>query len=170
VVQIAVVLALWELLSHGSQVGIGFLYVLPVGCCGWWYGTRAGVEMAAGCLVIYLISAAAADVSMLALSAAVRGVVFLGAGLAAGRARDITLRGQDAASELDAMRQALTPDKLPEIPGLDVAGVLLPAEHAVAGDFYLLTNGPGGGALPSSGTWWATARKRPRWPLSPGSR
>jgi Stage II sporulation protein E (SpoIIE) len=146
-VQIAVVLALWELFSHGPQVGIAFLYVLPVGCCGWWYGTRTGVEMAAVCLVIYLISAAAADVPMLALSGAVRGVVFLGAGLAAGRAREMTVRGEDAASELDAMRQALTPDKLPEIPGLDVAGVLLPAEHAVAGDFYLLTNGPGGWSI-----------------------
>jgi len=141
------VLAIWELFSRGSQIGIGFLYVLPVGCCGWWYGRRAGGEMAVACLGVYLISAAAADVSMLALSAAVRGVVFLGAGLAAGQAREITLRGQDAASELDAMREALTPDKLPEIPGLDVAGVLLPAEHEVAGDFYLLTNGPGGWSI-----------------------
>jgi serine phosphatase RsbU (regulator of sigma subunit) len=145
--QVAVVLALWELLSRSSQVGIGFLYVLPVGCCGWWYGRTVGIEMAAGCLVIYVVSAAAADVSMLALSAAVRGVVFLGAGLAAGQAREITLRGQGAASELEAVRQALTPEKLPEIPGLDVAAALLPAEHEVAGDFYLLTNGPEGWSI-----------------------
>jgi sigma-B regulation protein RsbU (phosphoserine phosphatase) len=45
------------------------------------------------------------------------------------------------------MRRALTPDKLPEVPGLDVAGALLPAEHEVAGDFYLLTNGPGGWSI-----------------------
>ena len=140
-------LALWEVLSPGSQVGIGFLYVLPVACCGWWYGSRAGIEMAVGCLGIYLLSAAAANVSVLGLSVAVRGVVFLGAGLAAGQAREITLRGQDAVTELEAMRQALTPDKLPEIPGLDVAGALLPAEHEVAGDFYLLTNGPGGWSI-----------------------
>jgi serine phosphatase RsbU (regulator of sigma subunit) len=144
---VAVVLALWELLASGPQVGVGFLYVLPVGCCGWWYGKRAGIAMAAGCLAIYLVSATSAGVSMLALSVSVRGVVFLGAGLAAGQAREITLRGQAAASELDAMRQALTPDKLPDIPGLDVAAVLLPAEHAVAGDFYLLTNGPGGWSI-----------------------
>ena len=141
------VLALWALFSRGSQLGIGFLYVLPVGCCGWWYGTKAGIEMAVGCLAIYLTSAAIAGVSMLALSTAVRGVVFLGAGLAAGQARQISLRGQDAASELDAMRQALTPDQLPEIPGLDVAAALLPAEHQVAGDFYLLTDGPGGWSI-----------------------
>jgi len=103
--------------------------------------------MAVGCLGIYLLSAAAANVSVLGLSVAVRGVVFLGAGLAAGQAREITLRGQDAVTELEAMRQALTPDKLPEIPGLDVAGALLPAEHEVAGDFYLLTNGPGGWSI-----------------------
>lgn len=145
--QVAVVLALWELFSPGSQIGVGFLYALPVGCCGWWYGRRAGIEMAAACLAIYLMSAAAADVSMLALTGAVRGVVFLAAGLAAGQAREISLHGQDVASELEAMRQALTPDKLPEIPGLDVAAALLPAEHEVAGDFYLLTNGPGGWSI-----------------------
>jgi serine phosphatase RsbU (regulator of sigma subunit) len=144
--QVAVVFALWELFSRSSQVGIGFLYVLPVGCCGW-YGRRVGIEVAAGCFVIYFISAAAADVSMLALSAALRGVVFLGAGQAAGRAHEITLRGEGAVSELDAMRQALTPDRLPEIAGLDVAAVLLSAEHEVAGDFYLLTNAPGGWSI-----------------------
>jgi hypothetical protein len=97
--QVAVVLALWELFSPGSQIGIGFLYALPFGCCGWWYGRRAGIEMAAACLAIYLLSAAAADVSMLALTGAVRGIVFLAAGLAAGQAREISLRGQDVASD-----------------------------------------------------------------------
>ena len=145
--QVVVVFALWEFVSHSSQVGIGFLYVLPVVCGGWWYGKTVGVGVAAGCVAIYVFSAAAADVSMLAVSVALRGVVFLGAGLAAGQAREITLRGQDAASELEAVRQALTPDAVPEIPGLDVAAVLLPAEHEVAGDFYLLTNGPGGWSI-----------------------
>jgi serine phosphatase RsbU (regulator of sigma subunit) len=147
VVQIAAVFALWELLSRSSQVGIGFLYALPVGWCAWWYGRAAGIGTAAGCLAIYVVSAAAADVSMLVLSAAVRGVVFLGAALAADRVHAITLRGESDASELEAVRQALTPDKLPEIPGLDVAAALLPAEHEVAGDFYLLTNGPGGWSI-----------------------
>ncbi len=145
--QVAVVLGLWELFSRNSQVGIGFLYVLPVGCCGWWYGRTAGIAAAVGCLAVYLMSAAAAGVSMLALSVTVRGVVFLGVGLASGQAREITRRGQDTASELDAMRQALTPDKLPEIPGLDAAAALLPAEHEVAGDFYLLTSGPEGWSI-----------------------
>ena len=145
--QVAVVLALWALLSRSSQVGIGFLYVVPVGCCGWWFGRTAAIVAAAGCVVIYVASALTADVSMLGLSGAIRGVVFLGAGLAAGQAREITLRGDGAVSELEAVRQALTPDKLPEIPGLDVAAALLPAEHEVAGDFYLLTNAPGGWSI-----------------------
>lgn len=120
--QVAIVLALWELVPSGPQVGIGYLYALPVGCCGWWYGRRAGIEMAAGCLARYFISAVAADVPMLALAASVRGVVLLAAGLAAAQAREISFRGQDVASELAAMREAPTPDQLPEIPGLDVAG------------------------------------------------
>ena len=140
-------LGLWELFAPGSQVGIGFLYLVPVGCCGWWYGRTVGVAVAVGCLAIYLISAAAAEVSMLAVSAAVRGIVFLGVGLAAAQAREIMRRGQGAVSELEAMRQALTPDKLPQIRGLDVAAALLPAEHEVAGDFYLLTDGPGGWSI-----------------------
>ena len=57
-----------------SQVGIGFLYVLPVVCGGWWYGKTVGVGVAAGCVAIYVFSAAAADVSMLAVSVALRGV------------------------------------------------------------------------------------------------
>ena len=65
--------------------------------------------MAAACLAIYLISAAAADVSMLALTSAVRGVVFLAAGLAAGQAREISLRGQEVASELEAMAPGAQP-------------------------------------------------------------
>lgn len=44
--------------------------------------------------------------------------------------------------ELEAIRAALTPSTLPELPGIDAAAAFVPSEYGVSGDFYLLTNGP----------------------------
>jgi len=45
-------------------------------------------------------------------------------------------------SQLRALQAALTPAAVSEQAGLDVASAFLPAEHGVAGDFFLVTNGP----------------------------
>ena len=142
--QIAVVLAIWLSVDHPAQSGVGFLYSLPIGLVGWWFGRRWALVTAAGCLALFVLPAAAEGVSGLPLAAMIRGAAFVAAGLVGAQLRVLTERQTEMASELDAMRQALTPPQLPVIPGLDVAATLVPAEHAVAGDFYLLTNGPGG--------------------------
>src|SRR4051794_9815276 len=49
-----------------------------------------------------------------------------------------------ALSELEALRAALTPAVVPPTPGLDVATAFVPAEGEVAGDFFLVVEGPTG--------------------------
>lgn len=140
------VFVLWELVD-AVQVGIGFLYAIPIACSGWWYGRVAGLTAAIVCLVVFVATAAGAGVSQLGLATGIRGLAFIAAALLSAQARELSRGRAEATSELRAMRQALTPPQLPEIAGLDVAATLLPAEHEVAGDFYLLTNGPGGWSI-----------------------
>lgn len=142
VVQIAGVLVLWQSVSDPTPIGLGFLYVIPVAFCGWWYGSWSGLIAAAACLALYVAFAAGAGVDMLGLTAAGRGAAFVAAALAASKFHTRLRELESTAAELRAIRQALTPPQLPEIPGLDAAATLVPAEQHVAGDFYLLTNGP----------------------------
>jgi serine phosphatase RsbU (regulator of sigma subunit) len=142
-VQIAVVLVIWLSLDHAAEAGVGFLYSLPVGLVGWWFGRRWALVTALGCLALFVLSADAAGMSRLPLAALTRGAVFVAAAFVGAALGGLSEREMEMSSELAAMRQALTPSRLPVIAGLDVAASLLPAEHAVAGDFYLLTNGPG---------------------------
>jgi PAS domain S-box-containing protein len=73
---------------------------------------------------------------------AARGVVVLSF-------RDITARQRrederDAElSELRAIRETLVPEEVPERPGVDLATCFVAAERGVAGDFYLVAEGPG---------------------------
>ncbi|HEX5592072.1 MAG TPA: PP2C family protein-serine/threonine phosphatase [Solirubrobacterales bacterium] len=81
------------------------------------------------------------------LALVVRGVFFLAVALAvswiAGRLRVL----EHSAEELAAIRAALTPADLPDLPDLDAAAAFVPSELGVSGDFYLLTNGPDGSTI-----------------------
>jgi serine phosphatase RsbU (regulator of sigma subunit) len=58
---------------------------------------------------------------------------------------DLQVRLADAERELDdlrAIRDALTPSKLPERPGMRLAAEFVPATERVSGDFYLVAEGP----------------------------
>ena len=67
-----------------------------------------------------------------------------------GKMRDeevTTLRARLEAAEreledLRAIRDALTPPRLPDRPGLDLAAAFVPAGERVSGDFYLVAEGP----------------------------
>jgi phosphoserine phosphatase RsbU/P len=54
---------------------------------------------------------------------------------------------EHSVEELDAIRTALTPSALPQLPGVDAAAAFIPSEYGVSGDFYLLTNGPDSSAV-----------------------
>ena len=130
---------------HGSEdVGISFLYVVPVGLASWWFGIRAGVAVAAGCMGLYALTIALYPVDHVVGATIVRSGVLLAAAVIAAELSTQGRRLGDATDELHAIRQALTPAAIPSLPGLDVAVKFLPAEHGVSGDFYLLTNGPKG--------------------------
>jgi serine phosphatase RsbU (regulator of sigma subunit) len=47
-----------------------------------------------------------------------------------------------SAEELEAIRAALAPAAIPDLPGVDAAAAFVPSEYGVSGDFFLLTNGP----------------------------
>ena len=49
---------------------------------------------------------------------------------------------EHSSEELEAIRAALTPSTLPELPGVDAGAAFVASEYGVSGDFYLLTNGP----------------------------
>ena len=128
----------------GSSAGIAFLFVVPVGLATWWFGRGAGFATAGACLGLYLVAAAIDPGDALLVAIVLRAVVLAATILLVHELRDRTERLEHDHSELAALREALTPAAMPKLPGLDVAVEFLPAEHGVSGDFYLLTNGPGG--------------------------
>jgi serine phosphatase RsbU (regulator of sigma subunit) len=54
---------------------------------------------------------------------------------------------EHSAEELEAIRSALTPSTLPQLPGVDAGAAFVPSEYGVSGDFYLLTNSPDGSTI-----------------------
>jgi phosphoserine phosphatase RsbU/P len=54
---------------------------------------------------------------------------------------------EHSAEELDAIRAALTPARLPELRNVDAATAFVPSELGVSGDFYLLTTGQDGSTV-----------------------
>lgn len=137
----------WLSSPGGSNIGIGFFYAVPVGLATWWFGRRAGIIAALGCGVLYctggLIHSVdefgfALAIRMLALAATIALIELL-------RERQLVL--EHSAEELEAIRAALTPTALPQLPGVDSAAAFVPSELGVSGDFYLLTNGRDGSAI-----------------------
>jgi serine phosphatase RsbU (regulator of sigma subunit) len=141
-----VVFVLW-LAAASAASGIAFFYSVPVGLAAWWFGSRAGLLAALGCLALYAVGSAIHPVPDFALAAAIRAAFLVGIALlaaaVAGRLRTL----EHSAEELEAIRAALTPAALPELPGVDAGAAFVPSELGVSGDFYLLTNGPDGSAI-----------------------
>lgn len=143
------VLAVFGLLAGtgATDAGIGFLFCAPIGLAAWWLGPRAGLLLALICLCLYAVHDAIDPVPEFGLAVTVRAVFFLAvaAGVSAAAKRMRTL--EHSAEELEAIRAALAPADLPQVPGVDAAAVFVPSELGVSGDFYLLTNGPDGSTV-----------------------
>ena len=80
-----------------------------------------------------------------------RSIVFVGVAVLVSlllrreRALASTVRAQqDEIAELESLRAALTPAEIPARPHLDVAAAFTPADGLVAGDFFLVVEGPAG--------------------------
>jgi len=142
-----VVFGAWLATPGSSNVGIGFLYAVPVGMAAWWWGGRGAVVASAGCTALYVIGAQTQPVEHFALALAIRVAAFAGVALAAVAIGRRLTELEHSAEELEAIRAALAPAQLPDLPAVDVAAAFVPSELGVSGDFYLLTNGPDGSTV-----------------------
>lgn len=143
---VLVVFVLWVAIGS-SNTGIAFFYSVPVGLTAWWFGSRTALAVAAVCLALFVFGHAIEPVSEFGLALAARAAFLLIVAAVvswiAGRLRVL----EHSAEELEAIRSALAPADLPDLPGVDAAAAFVPSELGVSGDFYLLTNGPDGSTV-----------------------
>ncbi|MGN6258743.1 MAG: PP2C family protein-serine/threonine phosphatase [Solirubrobacterales bacterium] len=143
VVAVFVVLAL----TGSYSAGVAFFFCLPIGLAAWWFGPRAGLLLAAVCTGLFAIGDAINPVPEFVLSLVVRGVFFLAVAAVVSWLAERVRALEHSAEELEAIRAALAPADLPDVPGVDAAAAFVPSELGVSGDFYLLTNGPDGSTV-----------------------
>ena len=141
------IFVVWLAAPASANIGIGFFYVVPVGLATWWFGTRAGVVGVLACSVLYCIGALIDPIPHFGITIAVRILAFAGGVVLVSILRERQLALEHSAEELEAIRAALAPAALPQLPGVDAAASFVPSELGVSGDFYLLTNGPDRSAI-----------------------
>jgi serine phosphatase RsbU (regulator of sigma subunit) len=136
------VFAVWLLIGTNAHAGIGFFYAIPIGLATWWFGWRAGAAAAVACCGLYTLGALLDPVDDFGVALAVRALALALVVLAVSVLRERLIVLEHSAEELEAIRAALTPSSLPELPGIDAGAAFVASEYGVSGDFYLLTNGP----------------------------
>jgi serine phosphatase RsbU (regulator of sigma subunit) len=141
------VFVVWLVTPAQTNVGIGFFYAIPIGMAAWWGGRRAGAAAVVGCAALYVIGSALQPVPHLGATLAVRLLAFVAVAVLVSLLREKMTVLEHSVEELDAIRAALTPSALPQLPGVDAAAAFAPSEYGVSGDFYLLTNGPDSSAV-----------------------
>jgi serine phosphatase RsbU (regulator of sigma subunit) len=141
------VFVLWLIAPGASNIGIGFFYSVPVGLATWWFGRRAAAIAVLGCGALYCTGALIQPIDEFALALAVRVIALVATVVLIELLRERQLVLEHSAEELEAIRAALTPTALPQLPGVDSAAAFVPSELGVSGDFYLLTNGRDGSAI-----------------------
>jgi serine phosphatase RsbU (regulator of sigma subunit) len=141
------VFVVWLIAPGGSNIGIGFFYAIPVGMATWWFGRSAGAIAVLGCGVLYCAGALIEPVPHFGVALSVRMLAFAGVATLVALLHERQAVLEHSAEELDAIRAALTPAALPQLPGVDSAAAFAPSELGVSGDFYLLTNGRDGSAI-----------------------
>jgi serine phosphatase RsbU (regulator of sigma subunit) len=142
----AVIFVGW-LVVGSVTAGFAFFFSLPIGLAAWWFGWRGGLLVALVSLVLYVVGDLVHPVPDFALALVLRALFFFLVAAAVAAASERLRRLEHSAEELEAIRAALTPADLPELPGVDSGATFVPSELGVSGDFYLLTNGPDGSAL-----------------------
>jgi serine phosphatase RsbU (regulator of sigma subunit) len=141
------VFVVWLVTPAQTNVGIGFFYVIPIGLATWWGGRRVGAAAVVACALLYVIGAAIQPIPHFGATLAVRLLAFVAVAILVSLAREKMNVLEHSVEELEAIRAALTPSALPQLPGVDAAAAFVPSEYGVSGDFYLLTNGPDSSAV-----------------------
>lgn len=147
-ITLALLVVFGALVATGSYTaGIAFFFCVPIALASWWFGARVGLLLALVCLALFAIADAFHPAPEFGLAIVVRGLFFLLAAAIASSLADRLRVLEHSAEELEAIRAALAPAELPDIPDLDAAAAFVPSELGVSGDFYLLTNGPDGSTV-----------------------
>jgi serine phosphatase RsbU (regulator of sigma subunit) len=141
------VFVVWLAVGASGQIGIGFLYAVPIGMASWWFGWKGGIATALACVGLFVVGAALKPIDHFGAALAIRAVAFLAIAAALALARERVAALEHSAEELEAIRAALAPSSLPELAEVDVAAAFVPSELGVSGDFYLVTNGSDGSTV-----------------------
>ena len=100
-----------------------------------------------GCTALYVIGAQIQPVAHFELALALRLAAFAGVAFCVVAIERRLAALEHSAEELEAIRAALAPSQLPDLPDVEAAAAFVPSELGVSGDFYLLTNGPDGSTV-----------------------
>jgi serine phosphatase RsbU (regulator of sigma subunit) len=133
--------------AASASSGIAFFYSVPIGLAAWWFGLRAALLAALLSIAFYVVGDLIHPVPHFGLALGTRAVFLVGVAAAVAWVAERLRALEHSAEELEAIRAALTPADLPELPGVDAGAAFVPSELGVSGDFYLLTNGPDGSAV-----------------------
>lgn len=130
-------------------LALSYFFLVPISLAAFAYGRGGAVLVAAASLVLFLLNESlfpSEELSgaALVIATASRALAFFGFGLLVaellarqGRLTRTVADQERALEELDALREALTPPAVPNLPGLQVATAARSAEDQVAGDFFL---------------------------------
>lgn len=137
------------------SLAISLYALVPIVLSVYWFGLTGGLITATAATLLFVADELLAPSEelggggMLWLAAGNRAVVFLGVAalvavlLRRQRTMAVQLREQqDQLAEFQALRAALTPTEVPVRPHLHIATAFTPADGLVAGDFFLVVEGP----------------------------
>jgi serine phosphatase RsbU (regulator of sigma subunit) len=148
------VVSIVRYLVNNPSLAVALYALIPIVLAVYWFELTGGLITAMVAIGLFLadeILLPSPELShgMLAVAAANRGIVFLGIAVLVAamlqRQRHLTIRireQQEQLVELEAIRSVLTPSVVPERPGLQIATSFTPAIGQVAGDFFLVVDGP----------------------------
>jgi sigma-B regulation protein RsbU (phosphoserine phosphatase) len=120
---------------------LGPLYLGPILLAAYWFGGRPAIAVAAASVALLTLDVAFfSEISATELIASLP--IFLLVGHAVGGLYDERRAQRRELLRLRALQDVLAPASVPELPLLEVATRHLPAERGVAGDFYLIADGP----------------------------
>ena len=148
--------ALWALVSTAStpSLAVSMYGLVPIVLSAYWFELRGALATASACSAVFLADKLLDRPDELAgatlwLATLNRALVFFGVGVLVAfllrreRALALQVRDQERElAELESLRAALTPARVPDRPHLRIATSFTPAEGLVAGDFYLVVGGP----------------------------
>jgi len=142
------VLALTVVL-HEPGLGLTFLYIIPTLFAAYWFGWVGGVATGAAGAGLFLVGSEIETRPVEGAAALVRLLTFCLVGIVVARLLDqraklsATVRDTEVElSQLRAMHEALTPPAASQRPSLSLASAFEPAQEGVAGDFFMVAEGP----------------------------